>query len=176
MARKKSEGSTKKITPVKDFVTLDQLPEVLKTKFNSYRLSEHSIDWAMRVAAGESPMDVTADLYSIDEKALIKQKTKQLLSNPKIQQLVKTLRDHLKHETYINYELILRRMEMLYTEATYDNNDIMALNVLKEMAKIIKDNSGNITVTDVTIKFEMPNKLKVNNSNIEDANIVENGD
>lgn len=175
MARKKAEGSKKKPTVVADFIKLEDLPQVLKTKFDAYRLSEHSIDFAMRVAGGESPMQVVKELYNIqdDNRALIKQKTTALLGNPKIQQMVKTIRDNLKHETYIDSTLILRRMDMLYTEAIYDENHIQALQVLKEMAKVVKDNSGTVTITDVTIKFELPNKINIKNKDIDDANVIE---
>jgi hypothetical protein len=177
MARKKSEGSTKKRTVVKEFIKLEDLPEVLKSKFNCYRLSPHSVDWAMRVAGGENPMTVTSEIYSENmDKAEIKRQTNKLLSNPKIQQMVKTLRDNLKHETYIDANMIMRRFDMLYSEALYDNDRFSAINILKEMAKIIKDNSGNITVTDMTIKFELNNGLNVKQREIEaadDAEVVE---
>lgn len=175
MARKKAEGSNKKPTVVKDFIKLEDLPEVLKTKFDAYRLSEHSIDFSMRVAGGENPMTVVRELYSIpeDNRALIKQRTNALLGNPKIQQMIKTVRDNLKHETYIDSTLILRRMDMLYSEAIYDDNHVQALQVLKEMAKVVKDNSGTVTVTDVTIKFELPNKINIKNNDIDEANIIE---
>jgi hypothetical protein len=176
MARKKSEGSTKKQTVVKDFIKLQDLPEVLKTKFDAYRLSEHSIDFAMKVAGGESPMAVVEELYSYNgDRAQIKRQTSKLLGNPKIQQMIKTIRDNLKHETYIDATLILRRLDMLYTEAIYDDNRIEALQVLKEMGKIIKDNSGTTTVTDVTIKFELKNSLNIKPKEIEadDAEVIE---
>lgn len=176
MAKKKSEGSKKKATVVKEFIKLEDLPQVLKEKFDAYKLSPHSIDFAMRVAGGESPMDVVKELYSYgDDRAQIKRQTKNLLGNPKIQQMIKTLRDNLKHDTYIDSTLILRRMDMLYTEAIYDDNHMQALQVLKEMAKVVKDNSGSITVTDVTIKFELKNTLNVKPKQIEadDAEVIE---
>jgi hypothetical protein len=175
MARKKAEGSNKKPTVVADFIKLEDLPQVLKTKFDAYRLSEHSIDFAMRVAGGENPMTVVKELYSIPEenRALIKQKTTALLGNPKIQQMVKTIRDNLKHETYIDATLIMRRLDMLYSEAIFDDDKFMALQVLKEMAKVVKDNSGSVTVTDITIKFELPNKINIKNKDIDEANVIE---
>ena len=176
MAKKRSEGSTKKPTVVKDFIKLEDLPEVLKTKFDAYRLSEHSIDFAMKVAGGESPMAVVEELYSYNgDRAQIKRQTAKLLGNPKIQQMIKTIRDNLKHETYIDSTLILRRMDGLYSEAIYDENPVLALQVLKEMAKVVKDNSGSVTVTDVTIKFELKNSLNIKPKEIEadDADIIE---
>lgn len=177
MAKKLSDGSNKKPTVVKEFIKLEDLPQVLKEKFDAYKLSPHSIDFAMRVAGGESPMDVVRDIYSYgDDRAQIKRQTKNLLGNPKIQQMVKTFRDNLKHETYIDSTLLLRRMDMLYAEAIYDDNHIQALQVLKEMAKVVKDNSGTVTVTDVTIKFELKNSLNIKNKkeiDAEDAEIVE---
>jgi len=174
MARKLSEGSKKKPTVVKDFIKLEDLPKVLKEKFDAYKLSPHSIDFCMRVAGGESPMDVVDDLYSYDgDRAQIKRQTKQLLGNPKMQQMIKTIRDNLKHETYIDSTLILRRMDMLYSEAIYDENPLMALNVLKEMAKVVKDNSGTVTVTDISIKFELPNRINVKKDDIDEANVIE---
>jgi hypothetical protein len=174
MARKKIEGSNKKPTIVKEFIKLEDLPQVLKEKFDAYKLSPHSIDFAMRIAGGESPMDVVRDLYSYgDDRAQIKRQTSNLLGNPKIQQMVKTIRDNLKHETYIDSTLILRRMDMLFTEAMYDDNQIQALQVLKEMARVVKDNSGTVTVTDVTIKFELPNRINVRKDDIDEANVIE---
>jgi hypothetical protein len=171
MARKKVEGSKKKPTLVKEFIKLEDLPKVLKQKFDSYRLSEHSLDFAMRVAGGENPMTVVKELYNIpdDNRALIKQRTNALLGNPKIQQMVKTIGDNLKHETYIDSILILKRMDILYTEAVYDENPIQALNVLREMAKVIKDNSGTTIITDMSIQFTLPNVNKIKEINAEDA-------
>jgi hypothetical protein len=174
MARKKIEGSTKKPTVVADFIKLEDLPQVLKQKFDAYRLSEHSIDFAMRVAGGENPMNVVAELYSLGEdKVQIKRQTKKLLSNPKIQQMITTIRDNLKHSTYIDATLILRRLDMLYSEAIFDDDKFMALNVLKEMGRIVKDNSGTVTVTDVKITFELPNKINFKNKDIDDAQVIE---
>jgi hypothetical protein len=171
MAKKNSD---KKPTVVADFIKLEDLPQVLKTKFDAYRLSEHSIDFSMRVAGGEDPMTVVNELYSLgDDKAQIKRTTKKLLGNPKIQQMVKTIRDNLKHESYIDATLILRRLDMLYSEAIFDDDRFMALNVLKEMGKIVKDNSGSVTVTDVTINFTLPNKLNIKDKEIDNADVVE---
>lgn len=178
MAFKKKDGSTKKPTLTKTFIKLDDLPTYLRERFDAYKLSPQSLEWALKVAAGENPMTATSEIYSLeDDRAQIKRKTNDNLGNPKMQQIVRVLRDNLKHETYIDANLILRRFDMLYSEALYDNNPVIAIQVLKEMAKIIKDNSGSITVTDVSIKFELKNSLNFKKKEIEAEDIepIEDG-
>lgn len=174
MARKKADGSTKKPTLTQDFVKIDDLPKFLKEKFDSYRLSPQSLDFCLRMAAGEDAMSIVAELYSLEDRAEIKRQAKKLLGNPKMQDMITIFRQNLKHKAIVDANTLLARLEIMYSEAAFDGNDMLQLEIIKQMARIIKDNSGSVTVTDVKIKFELPNSIKIKNKEqIEDANIVE---
>lgn len=167
MAKKLSEGSSKKKTVVKEFIKLEDLPQVIKEKFDAYRISPQMLDYCMRVAVGESPLSVIKDLYNYETPEAKRQLNK-MVCNPKIQTMIKSIQDNLKMETYLNSLVILNRMEILYQNAVEEEDNFMALNVLKEMGKIIKDNSGTTTVTDLTIQFSLPNSINVKQKQIED--------
>jgi len=163
MARK---GSNKQPTKVHEFITIERLPQYIKEKFDSYRLSPHSIDFCMRLAAGEDAMTVVSELYELgDDRAQIKRKARELLGNPKLQDMITVFRENLKHKAIVDANAILMRLELMYSEAIYDDEKRLALDVLKEMSKIVTSLDGTISVTDVTIKFELPNAIKAKPQN-----------
>jgi hypothetical protein len=169
MARK---GSDKQPTKVHEFITLDRLPQYIQEKFDSYRLSPHSIDFCMRMAAGQDAMTVVSELYSLgDDRAQIKRKARELLGNPKLQDMITVFRDNLKHKAIVDANAILMRLELMYSEAIYDDEKRLALDVLKEMSKIVTSLDGTISVSDVVIRFELPNTIKAKEIDITDAEI-----
>lgn len=171
MARK---GSNKQPTKVHEFITIERLPQYIQEKFNSYRLSPHSIDFCMRLAAGEDAMTVVNELYELgDDRAQIKRKARELLGNPKLQDMITVFRENLKHKAIVDANAILMRLELMYSEAIYDDEKRLALDVLKEMSKIVTSLDGTISVTDVTIKFELPNAIKAKPQDIQDTEIIE---
>lgn len=171
MAKKNSD---KKPTKVHEFVTLDRLPQYMREKFDSYRLSPHSIDFCMRLAAGEDAMTVVKELYELgDDRAQIKRKARELLGNPKLQDMITVFRENLKHKAIVDANAILMRLELLYTESIYDDDKRMALDVLKEMSKLISNLDGTISVSDVTIQFSLPNAIKAKPQDIQDTEIIE---
>jgi len=171
MARK---GSNKQPTKVHEFITIERLPQYIKEKFDSYRLSPHSIDFCMRLAAGEDAMTVVSELYELgDDRAQIKRKARELLGNPKLQDMITVFRENLKHKAIVDANAILMRLELMYSEAIYDDEKRLALDVLKEMSKIVTSLDGTISVTDVTIKFELPNAIKAKPQDIQDTEIIE---
>jgi hypothetical protein len=171
MARK---GSNKQATKVHEFITIERLPQYIKEKFDSYRLSPHSIDFCMRLAAGEDAMTVVSELYELgDDRAQIKRKARELLGNPKLQDMITVFRENLKHKAIVDANAILMRLELMYSEAIYDDEKRLALDVLKEMSKIVTTLDGTISVSDVTIKFELPNVIKAKPQDIQDTEIIE---
>jgi hypothetical protein len=171
MARK---GSNKQPTKTHEFITIDRLPEYIKQKFDSYRLSPHSIDFCMRLAAGDDAMTVVQELYELgDDRAQIKRKAKELLANPKLQDMITVFRENLKHKAIVDANAILMRLELMYTESIFDNDKRLALDVLKEMGKIITNLDGSISVNDVVIRFELPNAVKAKPQDIQDVETIE---
>ena len=169
-----TKGSNKKPTKVHEFITIERLPQYIKEKFDSYRLSPHSIDFCMRLAAGEDAMTVVSELYELgDDRAQIKRKARELLGNPKLQDMITVFRENLKHKAIVDANAILMRLELMYSEAIYDDEKRLALDVLKEMSKIVTSLDGTISVTDVTIKFELPNAIKAKPQDIQDTEIIE---
>lgn len=154
--------SDSKPTKVHEFVKIDDLPEYLKQKFDSYRLSPQSLDFCMRMAAGEDAMTVVKDLYELgDDRAQIKRKARELLGNPKLQDMITIFRENLKHKAIVDSNMLLARLELMYSEAVYDDDKRLALDVIKEMGKIVNNLNGTISVSDITIKFEVPNVIKI---------------
>ncbi len=171
MARK---GSNKQPTKVHEFITIERLPQYIKEKFDSYRLSPHSIDFCMRLAAGEDAMTVVSELYSLgDNRAEIKRKARELLGNPKLQDMITVFRENLKHKAIVDANAILMRLELMYSECIYDNDKRLALDILKEMSKIITNLDGSVSVSDVVIRFELPNAIKAKAEDIQDTEIIE---
>lgn len=175
MALSRKNGSTKKPTKTAEFVKLDDLPKYLKEKFDSYKLSPQSLDFCLRMAAGEDAMTIVSELYSYDgDRAQIKRQAKKLLGNPKLQDMITIFRQNLKHKAIVDANTLLSRLEIMYSECMFDDDKVMALEIIKQMSRIIKDNSGSITVTDLKIKFELPNSIKIKNKDdIQDAEVIE---
>jgi hypothetical protein len=166
------KGSNKKKTKVHEFITLERLPQYIQEKFDSYRLSPHSIDFCMRLAAGQDAMTVVQELYELgDDRAQIKRKARELLGNPKLQDMITVFRENLKHKAIVDANAILMRLELMYSEAIYDDEKRLALDVLKEMSKIVTSLDGTISVSDVVIRFELPNTIKAKEIDITDAEI-----
>ena len=171
MAKK---ASNKQPTKVHEFITIERLPQYIQEKFDSYRLSPHSIDFCMRMAAGEDAMTVVSELYSLgNNRAEIKRKARELLGNPKLQDMITVFRDNLKHKAIVDANAILMRLELMYSECIYDNDKRLALDILKEMSKIITNLDGSVSVSDITIQFTLPNAIKAKPQDIQDTEIIE---
>jgi hypothetical protein len=171
MAKK---GSNKKRTLVHEFIKIADLPQYIQQKFDSYRLSPHSIDFCLRMAAGEDSMTVVQELYELgDDRAQIKRKARELLGNPKLQDMINIFRQNLKHQAITDANGILMRLELLYSEAIFDNDRKLALDILKQMSSIISNLDGSVSVNDVVIKFELPNAIKIKPQEITDAEVTE---
>ena len=161
-------------TRLREYVRIDDLPQFIKDKYDGYRLSEQSVDWCLRVAAGQDAMSVTQEVYNLgDNRAEIKRTAREMLSNPKMQDMVNVLRDNLKHQAIVNANGILMRLELMYSEAIFDDDKRLALDILKEMSKIITNLDGAVSVGDVTISFTLPNAINAKPADIQDAEITE---
>lgn len=168
------KGSNKNPTKTHEFITLDRLPKYIQDKFDSYRLSPQYIDFCIQLAAGQDAMTVVKELYELgDDRAQIKRKARELLANPKIQDMITIFRENLKHKAIVDANAILMRLELMYSEAIFDDEKRLALDVLKEMSKIVSNLDGTISVSDVTIKFELPNAIKAKAIDIQDTEIIE---
>jgi hypothetical protein len=161
-------------TKVRQYVKLDDLPDLIREKYNGFKLSQQVVDWAIRVAAGEDAMSVTREVYTLgDNKAEIKRTSNELLRNPKVVEMVNVLRDNFKHQAIVNTNGILSRLEMLYSEAIYDGDKRLALDVLKQMSNIITNLDGSVSVSDITIQFTLPNTINAKTIDITEAEINE---
>ena len=169
-----TKGSNKKPTKVHEFIRLQDLPAYVQEKFDGYRLAPHSIDFCLRMAAGEDSMSIVQDLYSLgDDRAQIKRKARDLMGNPKIQDMIRIFRDNMKHQSIVDANAILMRLEILYSECVFDGDRATALKCLKQMSDIITNLDGSVSISDITIKFELPNLVRAKQQDIEDAKIEE---
>ena len=159
MAKKRAEGSLKKPTKTSEFVKIDDLSTYVKSRWDAYRISPNAIDWCLRLAAGQDAMSATAELYSLNDRYEIKHKSQELLRNPKHQDMINIFRQNMKHQAITDANTLLIRLETLYAEAIYDDNKKLALEIIKQMKDIVMGLNGNMTVNDITIKFEVPNIL-----------------
>ena len=85
--------------------------------------------------------------------------------------MITVFRENLKHKAIVDANAILMRLELMYSEAIYDDEKRLALDVLKEMSKIVTSLDGTISVSDVVIRFELPNTIKAKEIDITDAEI-----
>jgi len=162
-----------KPTITSEFIKIDDLPEYVKNKFDAYRLSPHSVDFCMRMAGGEDAMTVVKDLYDLkDDRAQIKRKARELLGNPKLQDMITIFRENLKHKAIVDANMLLSRLELMYSEAIFDGENRLALDIIKEMSKIVSNLDGSISISDITIKFEVPNVIKIKEQDIQEAEEV----
>jgi hypothetical protein len=163
-----------KPSKLRQYVKLEDLGGYLKEKYNGYRMTEQTIAFCMKVAAGESAIAAVKDVYDLhDNNSEARRHTKELLYNPKIIETINIIRDNIKHQTIIDTNSILMRLEILYSECINDNDRANALKVLKQMADIITKLDGNVSVGDVNITFQLPNVNNVKKIDIE-ASDVEN--
>jgi hypothetical protein len=79
----------------------------------------------------------------------------------------------MKHKAIVDANAILMRLEILYSESIFDGDKATALKCLKQMSDIITNLDGSVSVSDITIKFELPNLVKAKPQDIEDAKIEE---
>jgi hypothetical protein len=160
-------------TITSEFIKIDDLPEYVKKKFDAYRLSPHSVDFCLRMAAGEDAMTVVKDLYDLkDDRVQIKRKARELLSNPKLQDMITIFRENMKHKAIVDANMLLSRLELMYSEAIFDGENRLALDIIKEMSKIVSNLNGSINISDITIKFEVPNVIKIKDQDIQEAEEV----
>jgi hypothetical protein len=157
---------------VLDFIKLDDLPKLIKEKYNGYKLSTQTVEFVMKLAAGQDAMSATQEIYNLgDNRAEVKRRSREMLSNPKIQDMINVVRQEFKHQAIVDANAVLMRLELLYSECIYDNDRNNALKCLKQMSDIVTNLQGSISVNDVTIKFELPNSIKAKQIDIEDTKI-----
>lgn len=163
-----------KETRLRQFVKLDELGDYIKEKYSAHRLTEQIIEFAMKVAAGENAISAVKDVYTLHENnAEARRKAKEMLLNPKIIDTINVIRDNIKHHTIVDTNSILMRLEMMYGECIEDGDRANALKVLKQMADIVSNMDGSVSVGDVFIKFELPNVIKAKKIDIEPTDIEE---
>jgi hypothetical protein len=163
-----------KPSKLRQYVKMDDIGTYLKEKYNGYRMTEQTLQFCMKVAAGESAIAAVKDVYDLhDNNSEARRHTKELLYNPKIVETINIIRDNIKHQTIVDTNSILMRLEMLYGECINDNDRANALKVLKQMADIITKLDGNVSVGDVNIVFQLPNVNNVKKIDIEASDIEE---
>lgn len=163
-----------KETRLRQYVKLEDLGEYIKQKYSGYRLTEQTIQFCMSVAAGENSISAVKDIYTLhDNSAEARRHAKEMLLNPKIVETINIIRDNIKHNTIVNTNSILMRLELLYGECIEDNDRGNALKVLKQMADIVTKMDGVTSVGDVTISFTLPNAINAKPIDIQEAEISE---
>jgi hypothetical protein len=163
-----------KETRLRNYVKLDDLGEYIKEKYNGYRLTEQTIAFCMKVAAGESSIAAVKDIYDLHENnAEARRHSKEMLLNPKIVETINIIRDNIKHQTIVDTNSILMRLELLYGDCIEDGDRANALKVLKQMAEIVTKFDGITSVGDVTISFTLPNAIQAKPIDIQEAEISE---
>ena len=164
----------KKPSKLRNYVKLDDIGKYLKEKYDAYRMTEQTLEFCMKVAAGESAIAAVKDIYTLQENnAEAKRHTKELLYNPKIIETINIIRDNIKHQTIVDTNSILMRLEIIYGECINDNDRANALKVLKQMADIVGKLDGEISVGDVNITFQLPNVNQVKKIDIQATDIEE---
>jgi hypothetical protein len=96
-----------------------------------------------------------------------------MLLNPKIVETINIIRDNIKHQTIVDTNSILMRLELMYGDCIEDNDRANALKVLKQMADIVGKMDGTVSVGDVVIRFELPNPIGAKTIEIEATEIEE---
>ena len=161
-------------TKLRNYVKLEDLGAYIKEKYDGYRLTEQTIQFCMSVAAGENSITAVKDIYTLHENnAEARRQAKEMLLNPKVVETINIIRDNIKHQTIVDTNSILMRLEMLYGECIEDNDRGNALKVLKQMADIVTKMDGTVSVGDVVIKFELPNPIQAKTIDIEATEIEE---
>lgn len=161
-------------TRLRQYIKLDDLGEYIRQKYDGYRLTEQTIQFCMAVAAGENSISAVKDIYSLQENsAEARRHAKEMLLNPKIVETINIIRDNIKHQTIVDTNSILMRLEMMYGECIEENDRANALKVLKQMADIVTKMDGTVSVGDVVIKFELPNPIQAKTIDITEAEIDE---
>jgi hypothetical protein len=128
----------------------------------------------MKVAAGENSITAVKDVYDLHENnAEAKRHAKEMLLNPKVVDTINIIRDNIKHQTIVDTNSILMRLEMLYGECINDGDRNNALRVLKQMAEIVTKMDGTTSIGDVTISFTLPNAIQAKPIDIQEAEISE---
>ena len=159
-------------TRLRQYVKLEDLGQYIKEKYDGYRLTEQTIQFCMAVAAGENSIAAVKDIYTLHENnAEAKRQAKEMLLNPKIIETINIIRDNIKHQTIVDTNSILMRLELLYGECIEDGDRANALKVLKQMADIVTKLDGTMSVGDVTIQFTLPNPIKANTIDISEAEV-----
>ena len=163
-----------KETRLRQYVKLEDLGAYIKQKYDGYRLTEQTIQFCMSVAAGENSISAVKDIYTLhDNSAEARRHAKEMLLNPKIVETINIIRDNIKHQTIVDTNSILMRLELLYGECIEDNDRGNALKVLKQMAEIVTKFDGVTSVGDVTISFTLPNAINAKPIDIQEAEISE---
>jgi hypothetical protein len=161
-------------TKLRQYVKLDDLGEYIRQKYDGYRLTEQTIQFCMAVAAGENSISAVKDIYTLhDNSAEARRHAKEMLLNPKVVETINIIRDNIKHQTIVDTNSILMRLELLYGECIEDNDRTNALKVLKQMAEIVTKFDGVTSVGDVTISFTLPNAIQAKPIDIQEAEISE---
>jgi hypothetical protein len=161
-------------TKLRQYVKLDDLGAYIKEKYDGYRLTEQTIQFCMAVAAGENSISAVKDIYTLHENsAEAKRQAKEMLLNPKIVETINIIRDNIKHQTIVDTNSILMRLEIMYGECIEENDRANALKVLKQMAEIVTKLDGTTSVGDVTISFTLPNAIQAKPIDIQEAEISE---
>jgi hypothetical protein len=156
-------------------ISLDELPAYLEEKYSNYKLSEQTVEFAMKVAAGEDAISAAMDVYNLDQDNVreARRTAKELMQKPKVVDMINIIRQNYKHQAIVDTNSILTRLEMMYSDCIIDGDRNNALKVLKQMSDIVTKMDGQIEVGEININFTLPNAVKAKRIDIEEANIEE---
>lgn len=156
-------------------ISLDELPAYLEEKYSNYKLSEQTVEFAMKVAAGEDAISAAMDVYNLEQDNVreARRTAKELMQKPKVVDMINIIRQNYKHQAIVDTNSILTRLEMMYSDCIIDGDRNNALKVLKQMSDIVTKMDGQIEVGEININFTLPNAVKAKRIDIEEANIEE---
>ena len=156
-------------------ISLEELPAYLEEKYNNYKLSEQTLEFAMKVASGEDAINAAMDVYNLgsDNIREARRTAKELMHKPKVMDMINIIRQNYKHQAIVDTNSILTRLEMMYSDCIIDGDRNNALKVLKTMSDIVTKMDGQIEVGDINITFQLPNAVKAKQIEIEATDIEE---
>jgi hypothetical protein len=142
------------------YMKMEDVGVFLKKQYQLKKMTEEQVKFAVEVAQGATPVEAYRNNYMVDNMDIIsiRSAARSLVNKPHMQDLIRLTKQHFKSDMIVDLNTIMYRMEELYQASVDDQNNMMQLMVLKEMAKIITSMKGDITVTNSIVQFKLPSQ------------------
>lgn len=144
------------------YLKLDEVGSYMAEKFGTRtRVTDAQVNFAIMIAEGASYIEAYRAYYSVAglSKPNIRNRARSLLMRPETQDLIKIAREQISNRLVFDINTILLRFESLYQDAVDDDDNLMQLQVLKEMGKLIINMKGEVTINNTVVEFKLPNKI-----------------